>query len=149
MIKLENICKKFPLGKDNLEVLNNINIEITEGEFVAIMGTSGSGKSTLMNIIGCLDNITSGNYQLFNEEITRYESKELAKIRNLKIGFVFQQYFLLPRLNVYQNIELPLIYAGIKKQERMARVDTVLNKVGLIEKKTTFLTHYLEDKSSV
>ncbi|MEK6190006.1 MAG: ABC transporter ATP-binding protein [Carnobacterium alterfunditum] len=138
MIKLTNIYKRFSLGEGTLEVLNNINIEIKEGEFVAIMGPSGSGKSTLMNIIGCLDNTTTGNYQLFDEEIALFDSKKLAKIRNLKIGFVFQQYFLLSRLNVIKNIELPLIYAGINKYERTLRVHSVLQRVNLIEKKLNF-----------
>ncbi|ASS88848.1 macrolide ABC transporter ATP-binding protein (plasmid) [Geobacillus lituanicus] len=131
MIKLVNITKNYQVGKETIDVLKNINLEIQAGEFVAIMGPSGSGKSTLMNIIGCLDRPTTGTY-LFNEEdITTYTDSQLAKIRNSSIGFVFQHFELLPRLNALRNVELPMIYAGINKKERELRAKQALEKVGL------------------
>lgn len=131
MIKLINVTKSYQVGKETIDVLKNINLEIQAGEFVAIMGPSGSGKSTLMNIIGCLDRTTTGTY-LFNEEdITTYTDSQLAKIRNSSIGFVFQHFELLPRLNALRNVELPMIYAGINKKERELRAKQALEKVGL------------------
>lgn len=131
MIKLINVTKSYQVGKETIDVLKNINLEIQAGEFVAIMGPSGSGKSTLMNIIGCLDHPTTGTY-LFNEEdITTYTDSQLAKIRNSSIGFVFQHFELLPRLNALRNVELPMIYAGINKKERELRAKQALEKVGL------------------
>lgn len=131
MIKLINVTKSYQVGKETIDVLKNINLEIQAGEFVAIMGPSGSGKSTLMNIIGCLDRPTTGTY-LFNEEdITTYTDSQLAKIRNSSIGFVFQHFELLPRLNALRNVELPMIYAGINKKERELRAKQALEKVGL------------------
>lgn len=131
MIKLINVTKSYQVGKETIDVLKNINLEIQAGEFVAITGPSGSGKSTLMNIIGCLDHPTTGTY-LFNEEdITTYTDSQLAKIRNSSIGFVFQHFELLPRLNALRNVELPMIYAGINKKERELRAKQALEKVGL------------------
>lgn len=115
-------------------MLNGIDLQIGKGEFTAIMGPSGSGKSTLMNMIGCLDKPTSGEYWLQGEPISGYGEKELAAVRNRAIGFVFQQFQLLPRLNGLQNVELPMIYAGIGKKERMERAKEALHKVGLSDR---------------
>lgn len=131
MIELTNIIKSYKVGHDTLDVLKNINLTIKRGEFVAIMGPSGSGKSTLMNVIGCLDNPTSGTYLLDQEDISAYKDEMLAKVRNLSIGFVFQQFQLLPRLTALKNVELPMVYAGLKKKEREERAQKVLEKVGL------------------
>jgi putative ABC transport system ATP-binding protein len=131
MIKLDSITKSFLLGKESVHVLNGISLEIEQGEFVAIMGPSGSGKSTLMNIIGCLDKPTEGEYYLGGENVSHYQEKELARVRNQSIGFVFQQFHLLPRLTALKNVELPMIYAGISKKERQVRAEEALLKVGL------------------
>ena len=131
MIQLEGITKSYPIGKDKIDVLKTINLTIDKGEFVAIMGPSGSGKSTLMNIIGCLDKPTSGSYFLNGEDVSHYKDSELAKVRNESIGFVFQQFQLLPRINALRNVELPLIYSGEGKKERMDRASDALKKVGL------------------
>ncbi|MDR6124480.1 putative ABC transport system ATP-binding protein [Bacillus sp. SLBN-46] len=134
MIRLENITRSFMLGKENVHVLNGISLTIESGEFVAIMGPSGSGKSTLMNIIGCLDKPTEGEYFLAGENVSHYNDKELARVRNQSIGFVFQQFHLLPRLSALKNVELPMIYAGISKKERQARAEEALIKVGLSDR---------------
>lgn len=131
MIRLESIFKAFLLEKEKVNILNDINLEIQKGEFVAIMGPSGSGKSTLMNIIGCLDKPSSGDYFLSGENVSNYNDKELARVRNQSIGFVFQQFHLLPRLSALKNVELPMIYAGISKSERQARAEEALRKMGL------------------
>ncbi|MCM3767476.1 ABC transporter ATP-binding protein [Neobacillus niacini] len=131
MIRLESITKSFLVGKESIDILNNISLIIEEGEFVAIMGPSGSGKSTLMNIIGCLDKPTSGQYFLGGEDVSNYNDKELARVRNQSIGFVFQQFHLLPRLTAMKNVELPMIYAGISKSERQSRAEDALRKMGL------------------
>ncbi|WP_026560548.1 ABC transporter ATP-binding protein [Bacillus sp. J37] len=134
MIELTSITKSYKVGQDTLDVLKNINLTINNGEFVAIMGPSGSGKSTLMNVIGCLDNPTSGAYLLDEEDISTYKDEMLAKVRNLSIGFVFQQFQLLPRLSALKNVELPMVYAGYKKKEREERAKQALEKVGLGER---------------
>ena len=134
MIELTAITKSYKIGAETLDVLQDINLTINEGEFVAIMGPSGSGKSTLMNVIGCLDNPTSGMYLLDKEDISAYKDEELAKVRNLSIGFVFQQFQLLPRLTALKNVELPMIYAGVGKREREERARQALDKVGLGER---------------
>jgi putative ABC transport system ATP-binding protein len=134
MIELTAITKSYKVGAETLDVLQDINLTINEGEFVAIMGPSGSGKSTLMNVIGCLDNPTSGMYLLDKEDISAYRDEELAKVRNLSIGFVFQQFQLLPRLTALKNVELPMIYAGVGKREREERARQALDKVGLGER---------------
>ncbi|MBU7591928.1 ABC transporter ATP-binding protein [Metabacillus halosaccharovorans] len=134
MIELTSITKSYKVGQDTLDVLKNINLTINNGEFVAIMGPSGSGKSTLMNVIGCLDNPTSGTYLLDEEDISTYKDEMLAKVRNLSIGFVFQQFQLLPRLSALKNVELPMVYAGYKKKEREERAKQALEKVGLGER---------------
>jgi putative ABC transport system ATP-binding protein len=134
MIELTSITKSYKVGAETLDVLQDINLTINEGEFVAIMGPSGSGKSTLMNVIGCLDTPTSGTYLLDKEDISAYKDEELAKVRNLSIGFVFQQFQLLPRLTALKNVELPMIYAGLGKKEREERARQALEKVGLGER---------------
>lgn len=116
MIHLKNLDKQYKNGDQTLHVLNDIHLKIEENEFVAIMGPSGSGKSTLMNMIGCLDQPTSGEYLLHGTDVASQPEKELAKVRNAQIGFVFQQFHLLPKLSAMMNVELPLIYGGIKKK---------------------------------
>ncbi|MFF2594499.1 ABC transporter ATP-binding protein [Priestia megaterium] len=134
MIELVNIHKSYHLGKEEVPILKDINLKIYDGEFVAIMGPSGSGKSTLMNIIGCLDRASSGSYLLNEQEISTYSDEQLAKVRNIHIGFVFQQFQLLPRLTAVENVELPMVYAGVTLKERRARAEAALEKVGLSER---------------
>jgi putative ABC transport system ATP-binding protein len=134
MIELVNIYKSYHLGKEEVPILKDINLKIYDGEFVAIMGPSGSGKSTLMNIIGCLDRASSGSYLLNEQEISTYSDEQLAKVRNIHIGFVFQQFQLLPRLTAVENVELPMVYAGVTRKERRARAEAALEKVGLSER---------------
>ncbi|MFC0270763.1 ABC transporter ATP-binding protein [Metabacillus herbersteinensis] len=131
MIQLTGITKSYKIGQETLDVLKDITLEIQQGEFVAIMGPSGSGKSTLMNLIGCLDSPTIGSYLLGSEDVSMYKDDELAKVRNLSIGFVFQQFQLLPRLSALRNVELPMVYAGVGKKEREERAKQALEKVGL------------------
>lgn len=134
MIKLTNINKEYVNGKLKVSVLKNISLEIAAGEFVAIMGPSGSGKSTLMNIIGFLDPPTSGIYELNGEEITNFKENQLAQLRNKNIGFVFQQFFLLPRQNALKNVATPLIYADMPRKEREAKAADMLAKVDLSDR---------------
>ncbi|MED3980822.1 ABC transporter ATP-binding protein [Priestia megaterium] len=134
MIELVNIHKSYHLGKEEVPILKDINLKIYDGEFVAIMGPSGSGKSTLMNIIGCLDRASSESYLLNEQEISTYSDEQLAKVRNIHIGFVFQQFQLLPRLTAVENVELPMVYAGVTRKERRARAEAALEKVGLSER---------------
>ncbi len=134
IIHLNNICKSYYLGKQELQVLKGINIDILKNEYVALMGPSGSGKSTLMNILGCLDTPTRGSYILNGQDVSRMIDDDLAEIRNKEIGFVFQQFNLLPRLTAAENVALPLIYSGIGKKERMERAMEVLIKVKLADR---------------
>ena len=131
VIKTENLFKVYTTGSISLTALNGVNLEINEGEFVAIMGSSGSGKSTLMNIVGCLDRATSGKYYLEGKEITEFDDDGLAEIRNKKIGFVFQSYNLLPKMDAVKNVELPLFYSQVNSEERLRRAKEALKKVGL------------------
>ncbi|QNU68864.1 ABC transporter ATP-binding protein [Ruminiclostridium herbifermentans] len=131
MISMKNLGKVYKNGQIQVEALKNVNIDIEKEEFVAIMGPSGSGKSTLMNIIGCLDKSTSGEYWLDGINISTLNEVQLAKIRNLKIGFVFQSFNLLPRITALQNVELPMIYAGVGSKERRNRAISALERVGL------------------
>ncbi|QHZ46624.1 MULTISPECIES: ABC transporter ATP-binding protein [Bacillus] len=131
MIQLSKVKKSYQIGKETFDVLHSIDVVIERGEYLSIMGPSGSGKSTLMNIIGCLDRPSSGIYKLDGEDVSSYKDKELAAVRNQSIGFVFQQFQLLPRLNAKKNVELPMIYAGIGKKERQERAERALEKVGL------------------
>ncbi|HFU3941723.1 TPA: ABC transporter ATP-binding protein [Streptococcus suis] len=136
LIKLTNINKSYKNGDQELRVLKDIDLEVEEGEFLAIMGPSGSGKSTLMNIIGLLDRSSSGNYWLEGEEVSQLSEKKLAQVRNDQIGFVFQQFFLLSKLNALQNVELPLIYAGVPSSKRKKLAQQYLEKVELAERMT-------------
>jgi len=131
IIHLENICKSYYMGKEPLPVLKGINLDVYKNEYVALMGPSGSGKSTLMNILGCLDSPTSGRYILNGKDVSRMIDNDLAEVRNKEIGFVFQQFNLLPRLTAAENVALPLIYSGISKKERVERAMAVLSKVKL------------------
>ncbi|HFI0237447.1 TPA: ABC transporter ATP-binding protein [Streptococcus suis] len=136
LIRLTNINKSYKNGDQELRVLKDIDLEVEEGEFLAIMGPSGSGKSTLMNIIGLLDRSTTGNYWLEGEEVSQLSEKKLASVRNDQIGFVFQQFFLLSKLNALQNVELPLIYAGVPANQRKKIAKRYLEKVELAERMT-------------
>lgn len=131
MIQLNNVAKTYKNGGLEVPVLHDINMEIEAGEFLAIMGPSGSGKSTLMNILGFLDRVTVGSYLLNGEDVTATVDFELARLRNRNVGFVFQQFQLLPRLSALANVELPLVYAGVKKSERLLRAEKALEEVGL------------------
>ncbi len=134
LIKLEKITKNYRVGTEKVAILRDIDLTINQGDFLAIMGPSGSGKSTLMNIIGCLDAPSSGRYILRGEDISSYDDEGLAKVRNQQIGFVFQQFHLLPRLTAKKNVELPMVYAGISKKEREERAEQALSRVGLAER---------------
>jgi putative ABC transport system ATP-binding protein len=134
IIHLENITKNYYLGKQVIEVLKGISLDISKNEYVALMGPSGSGKSTLMNILGCLDTPTSGNYILNGQDVSRMHDNDLAEVRNKEIGFVFQQFNLLPRLSAVENVALPLVYAGIPKKQRMEKAMHVLEKVALTDR---------------
>ncbi len=134
VIRLKDIQKSYFLGKQALPVLKGIDLLITDNEYVALMGPSGSGKSTLMNILGCLDSPTKGTYILNGKDVSHMQDDQLADVRNVEIGFVFQQFNLLPRLTAWENVALPLIYAGLKKADREERARAMLNKVGLGER---------------
>ncbi|MDY7005687.1 MAG: ABC transporter ATP-binding protein [Cyanobacteriota bacterium] len=131
IVGLENIAKIYAMGDVEVRALNGVSLTIEEGEYCSIMGASGSGKSTCMNIIGCLDRPTSGNYYLDGLDIANTLEKDLAKIRNLKIGFVFQQFHLLPQITALENVILPMLYAGISSKERKERAAEALKLVGL------------------
>ena len=134
MVTLQNITKTYLSGKIEVPVLKNIDLTVEEGEYLAIMGPSGSGKSTLMNIIGLLDTPTSGTYILDGQSMENRKEKELASIRNSKIGFVFQQFNLMPKETALSNVELPLIYAGVRHGERAKRAPEALDQVGLADR---------------
>jgi putative ABC transport system ATP-binding protein len=134
IIHLEEIRKSYYMGSQALEVLKGINLEIYKNEYVALMGPSGSGKSTLMNILGCLDTPTSGTYILNGHDVSKMNDGDLAQIRNKEIGFVFQQFNLLPRLSAVDNVALPLVYAGLSKKLRTEMSLAVLDKVGLADR---------------
>jgi len=128
---MRGIVKQYQMGSEISTVLKGIDLDIREGEFLSILGPSGSGKSTLMNIIGCLDTPTSGTYTLHGRVIRDLDQKQLARIRSREIGFIFQQFQLLPRLNALKNVELPLVYAGVSPRERTRRAKEMLERVGL------------------
>ncbi len=134
MIQLSNITKIYRMGEVDITVLSGVSLSIKRGEFIAIMGPSGSGKSTLMNIVGCLDRPTSGVYRFETKEISTLSNDELACVRNVKIGFVFQTFNLLPSFSALKNVEMPLIYSGIPARERRVRAMPLLEKVGLSER---------------
>lgn len=131
VIQLDDIRKSYYLGKQELKVLKGITLGINRNEYVALMGPSGSGKSTLMNILGCLDSPTAGSYILNNYDVSKMADDDLAEIRNKEIGFVFQQFNLLPRLTAAENVALPLIYSGASKKDRTDRAHEMLDRVGL------------------
>lgn len=134
MIEIKNLNKYYIDGEMKLHALKNINFSIEKGEFVAIMGSSGSGKSTMMNILGCLDHTFDGTYILDKIDISKLKDEELSKIRNQKIGFVFQSFNLLSKLSALENVELPLVYAGVHHKERVDKAKAVLEKVGLSDR---------------
>lgn len=134
IIHLESIEKSYYMGKQAIPVLKGITLDILKNEYVALMGPSGSGKSTLMNILGCLDSPTAGKYILNGQDVSTMQDDELATVRNQEIGFVFQQFNLLPRLTAAENVALPLVYAGITKKLRTEMALAVLDKVGLAER---------------
>ena len=131
ILKLTDICKDYQQGKEPVQVLKNINMTVEQGEYLAIMGPSGSGKTTLMNLIGCLDVPTSGTYELRGEDLNNLNDDALADIRNRHIGFVFQNFHLLPKMDALDNVALPLLYAGVSLKERRARAEEALKAVGL------------------
>ena len=134
MIKVSDIVKIYKNGSMELKVLKGLNLSVSEGEYVAFMGPSGSGKSTLMNILGCLDSLTSGTYILDNQDVSTIKGDALAEVRNKKIGFVFQTFNLLPKMTAVENVALPALYAGVKKAERLKKATEALESVGLGER---------------
>ena len=135
LIELKDIYKIYHMGEETVHALDGINLTVDQGEFVAIVGSSGSGKSTAMNIIGCLDVPTSGTYHLGGIDVSTMEDDQQAEIRNKMLGFIFQQYNLIPKLTVQENVELPLLYAGISAEERHERAIQSLERVGLADKR--------------
>jgi putative ABC transport system ATP-binding protein len=131
LIRIENIQRYYQMGSEIVKALDSVSIDINKNEYVAIMGQSGSGKTTMMNILGCLDTPTSGTYILNGKDVSSLNDNSLAEIRNKEIGFVFQTFNLLPRLSSLENVMLPLVYAGISKQERIEKAEAVMLKVGL------------------
>lgn len=131
VIHLEEIRKSYFLGKNELPVLKGVSLDIFKNEYVALMGPSGSGKSTLMNILGCLDTPTAGRYVLSGHDVSKMEDNDLAIVRGKEIGFVFQQFNLMPRLTALENVAIPLIYAGVNRKDREERAIAMLKKVGL------------------
>jgi putative ABC transport system ATP-binding protein len=131
IIRMENISKIYDTGRIKVEALRGVSLRIEQGEFVAIVGPSGSGKSTLMNLIGCLDTPSGGTYRLRGRAVSGLNRDELAEIRNRRIGFVFQNFNLMPQITAYENVEMPLLFGGVGRRERRRRVTEVLEKVGL------------------
>ena len=134
LIEIKNLTKNYSMGENEIPALQDINLQIDKNEYVSIMGPSGSGKSTLMNILGCLDTPTSGHYYFKNVDVSSLDDDALSSMRNKEIGFIFQNFNLLPRLDALQNVELPLIYAGVSNSERRKRALNVLKRVGLSER---------------
>ena len=131
ILTMKDICKDYPMGKSNVRVLRDVNFQMEEGDYAAIMGPSGSGKTTLMNIIGFLDNATSGEYVFDGEDMMKKTDNQLAEVRNKDIGFIFQSFNLLPKISALENVALPLVYAGVPKHERMERAEEALVLMGL------------------
>ena len=134
LLRLEHLKKQYSQNELSVMALDDINLSVKEGEFLSIMGTSGSGKSTMLNILGCLDSPTSGSYYLDGEDVAKFKDEQLAEIRNKKIGFVFQSFNLLPKLSSLENVELPMVYAGVPKKIRQERAIAALEKVGLAKR---------------
>ena len=143
ILKLTDICKDYIQGKEPVRVLKNVNLTVERGEYIAIMGPSGSGKTTLMNIIGCLDVPTSGTYELDGKNLQNLSDNDLADIRNRHLGFVFQSFHLMPKMDALDNVALPLLYAGVSLKERRERAEEALNAVGLSER-----IHFLPNQMS-
>ncbi|MBR2422785.1 MAG: ABC transporter ATP-binding protein [Oscillospiraceae bacterium] len=143
IVKMTDICKDYYQGKEPVRVLKNVNLTVEKGEYLAIMGPSGSGKTTLMNLIGCLDVPTSGTYLLDGQNLQDLSDNALADIRNKHIGFVFQSFHLLPKMDALDNVALPLLYAGVPLKERRARAEAALKAVGLEER-----IHFLPNQMS-
>ena len=143
ILKLTDICKDYVQGKEPVHVLKNINLTIEKGEYLAIMGPSGSGKTTLMNLIGCLDVPTSGTYELDGKDLRDYSDDDLAEVRNRYIGFVFQSFYLMPKMEAIDNVALPLLYADVPLKERRQRAQEALEAVGLGER-----VHFLPNQLS-
>lgn len=131
LLQIDNVTKSYQLGEETVQALRGVSLHVSHNEYVAIMGSSGSGKSTLMNMIGCLDVPTSGTYQLDGQMVGELKEDALAEIRNSKIGFVFQTFNLVPRISVFKNVELPLIYKGVSKAERRVLAEAAIESVGL------------------
>ena len=142
ILKLTDICKDYQQGKEPVRVLKNVNMTVHKGDYLAIMGPSGSGKTTLMNLIGCLDVPTSGTYELEGQNLSDLTDDQLADIRNKHIGFVFQSFHLLPKMDALENVALPLLYAGVPLKERLQRAEEALKAVGL-EERIHFLPNQL------
>ena len=134
LIRLQNLARRYQMGTETIHALRQVSLAIDQGEYLAIMGPSGSGKSTLMNLIGCLDSATEGEYELNGHQVSELDDDQLAEIRNREIGFVFQTFNLLPRLDALHNVELPLVYAGIDAEVRHERAVTALQQVGLADR---------------
>ncbi len=134
LIRLQKISRRYQMGAETVHALREVSVEIQRGEYVAIMGPSGSGKSTLMNLVGCLDTPTGGTYELNGHLVSEMNDNQLAEIRNMEIGFIFQTFNLLPRSDALRNVELPLVYAGISKRERRERALETLANVGLADR---------------
>ena len=148
ILKLTDICKDYVQGKEPVRVLKNVNLTMERGDYLAIMGPSGSGKTTLMNIIGCLDVPTSGTYELDGQNLKDMDDDELADIRNKHLGFVFQSFYLMPKLTALDNVALPLLYAGVSLKERRERAAEALKAVGL-EERMDFFPSCPADSASV
>jgi putative ABC transport system ATP-binding protein len=134
VIVMRDLRKTYDTGKIEVEALRGVDLEVREGDFVAIVGPSGSGKSTLMNLIGCLDTPSSGEYFLCGDRVSRLRKNDLAAIRNARIGFVFQNFNLLPQITAYENVEMPLLFGGLSRRRRRERVETMLERVGLADR---------------
>ena len=134
LVEMKDICKDYPQGRETVRVLKNVSLQVKEGDYLAIMGPSGSGKTTLMNLIGCLDVPTSGSYLLAGKDLHGATSNELAQVRNKLLGFVFQSFYLLPKMSAVDNVALPLLYAGVPKKERRERAVEALKLMGLGER---------------
>lgn len=135
MIKLQNVTKSFRTDEIETTALNSINLDVAQGEFVAVMGPSGCGKSTLLNILGMIDNVTEGNYHFNGEDVAGYNERRLSSVRKQNLGFIFQSFNLIDELSVFENVELPLLYQGISAAERKQRVEAVLEKIAIIQRR--------------